>query len=186
MSGAEAAASGGGVLGWIKGHVPTREAIERNRLLRPVAGRILRPSLWRFNRRSVPRAAAVGAACTVLFPFAHMPIAALACVPARANVPLAVTITVPGTFVFGPIWYLALVIGRVVLRVDRQVPGRPIATNVHAHQGMLQWLAHGGPAMMVGLLVLAPVLAALAYAVGAALWRLRTVRKWRNRRVRKP
>ena len=61
MSGADAVAAGG-VLGWIKGHVPTREAIERNRLLRPVAGRILRPSLWHFNRRSVPRAAAVGAA----------------------------------------------------------------------------------------------------------------------------
>lgn len=178
--------AGGGVIGWIKGHVPTREAIERNRLLRPVAGRILAPSLWRFNRRSVPRAAAVGAVCTVLFPFAHMPIAAVASVPARANVPLAVAITVPGTFVFGPIWYVALKIGRVILQVDRQVPGSPIATNVHAHEGMLHWLAHGGPAMIVGLLVLAPLLGGAAYALAAAIWRLKTAQKWRNRRAHKP
>ena len=173
--------AGGGVGGWVRRHVPTREAIEGNRWLRPVAHHILKPSLWRFNRRSVPRAAAVGAACTVLFPFAHMPIAALASVPARANVPLAVAITVPGTFVFGPIWYLALQVGRVILQVDRDVPGRPIATNVPAHAGTLHWLAQGGPAMMVGLLVLAPVLAAMAYALAAAIWRVRIARQWRNR-----
>lgn len=172
-----------GFAAWVRHAVPTRESIERNRWLRPVSSRVLAPSLWRFNRRSVPRAAGVGALCTVLFPFAHMPIAALASVPARANVPLAVAITVPGTFVFGPIWFAALQIGRWLLRVDREVPGHPIATNVEAHEGVLHWLAHGGPAMMVGLLVLAPLLSATAYAIAALGWRWRVGRRWRARAI---
>ena len=174
-------AMGTGPLGWLKRHVPTREAIARNRWLRPVAHRILAPSLWRFNRRSVPRAAAVGALCTVLFPFAHMPIAALTAVPARANVPLAVGVTVTGTFVFGPIWILALKVGRWILRVDRSVPGHPIATNVDAHRGFLHYVVQGGPSLIVGLLVLAPLLAVIGYAVAALIWRVRIARRWRAR-----
>ena len=183
MSGAEAATPArGGVWGWLKGHVPTRESIERNRWLRPVSRHILKPSLWRFNRRSVPRSAAVGAVCTVLFPLAHMPAAALLSVPSRANVPLAVAFTLPGTLVFGFLLPFARILGRWVLRFDRQVPGAPIATNVHAHQGLFGWLALNGPATIVGLLLLAPLLGALSYALAAWGWRLRTARRWRNRR----
>lgn len=184
MTGADAGRPAG-LIGWIRGHVPTRESIERNRWLRPVSRHILGPSLWRFNRRSVPRGAAVGALCTVLFPLAHMPAAALICVPARGNVPLAVAITLPGTLVFGFILPIARMLGRWVLRIDRQVPGAPIATNVHAHQGLLGWVAHNWPATIVGLLLLAPVLAGLSYAAAAGFWRLRTGRRWRNRRGHK-
>ncbi|WP_425229615.1 DUF2062 domain-containing protein [Sphingomonas sp.] len=177
--------TGGGIGGWLRRHVPTRESIGRNRLLRPVAHLILKPDLWRFNRRSVPRAAAVGAVCTVLFPVAHMPAAALASVPARANVPLAVVITVPGLFIFPGILYVARQIGHFVLRLDRDVPGRPIAANVHIHHGFLAWLAANGPAAIVGLLILAPVLAIACYALAAWLWRVRVGRRWhRRRRVR--
>ena len=188
MSVADAAAPkepGGGIVGWIKGHVPTREGIARNRWLRPVAHHILKPDLWRFNRRSVPRAAAVGAVCTVLFPVAHMPAAAIASVPARANVPLAIGITVPGLLVFPGLLYLAKRIGSFILHIDRTVPGQPIATNVHAHHGFLAWLAQNGPAAIVGLLVLAPIVAAVCYGLAAWLWRLRVARRWRNRRKRK-
>lgn len=176
-------APSGRLAAWARHAVPTRESIERNRWLRPVSSRVLAPSLWRFNRRSVPRAAAVGAMCTVLFPFAHMPIAALASVPARANVPIAVAMTVPGTFVFGPIWFAAFRIGRWMLRLDREVPGHPIATGVEKHGGVLHWLAHGGPATITGLLVLAPLLSAAAYALAALAWRWRVGRKWRARSV---
>ena len=179
------------VIVWARHHVPTRESIERNRLLRPVAHLILRPSLWRLNRRSVPRAAAVGVGCTVLFPVAHMPLSALASVPARANVPLAVAITIPGTFVFGPIWVAALFIGRWLLRVDRVVPGHPIAFNAHAiaatahgHERALGWGRQGGHhvvPMIVGLLELAPLLSASAYGLAALAWRWRVGRRWRAR-----
>jgi uncharacterized protein len=169
--------------GWVRGHVPTHESIEANRFLRPVAHRILVPSLWRLNRRSVPRGVALGVFSGVLFPFAHMAIAAVLALPLRANVPTAVGTTLinnPITFV--PLMAGAYQIGHWVLRLDREVPGQPIATNVHAHAGWLHWLvAQGGPATIVGLLIIAVILSTLGYAATALGWRFWVGRKWRSR-----
>lgn len=170
-------------LGWARGHVPTRESMERSRFLRPVAHRILVPSLWRLTRRSVPRGVALGTATGILFPFAHMPLAAVLALPARANVPTAVATTLinnPLTTV--PIWWAAYRIGRWVLRLDHEVPGHPIESNVHANAGWLHWLlAQGGPAMVVGLLVLAGAAALLGYAGASLGWRWWIAHKWRHR-----
>lgn len=183
MTGAEVARHNG-VLGWLKRHVPTRESIERNRFLRPVAHRVLVPSLWRFNRRSVPRGVALGVLTGILFPFAHMPLAAMLALPARANVPVAVSATLLNNpLTFGPILYAAYQIGHWVLQFDSHVPGRPLATHVHGHVGMLHWIAAGGPPIIVGLIILAVALATAGYLLTGLVWRLRTLRKWRNRRA---
>jgi uncharacterized protein (DUF2062 family) len=171
------------VADWFRHHV-SREAIERNRFLRPVAHRVLAPSLWRFNRRSVPRGVALGVFAGILFPFAHMALAAALAFPFRANVPTAVGATLvnnPLTFV--PIMAGAYRTGRWVLRLDASVPGRPIASNVAQHAGWLHWLvAQAGPATIVGLVVLAVVLSAAGYGITALGWRLWIARKWRTRR----
>lgn len=168
---------------WLRHHVPTRESIAGNRILRPVAHRILVPSLWRLNRRSVPRGVALGIFSGILFPFAHMALAAVLALPFRANVPTAVATTLinnPVTFV--PLMAGAYQVGHWVLRLDRDVPGRPIATNVHANAGWLHWLvAQGGPATIVGLLLIAVVASAAGYGAASLFWRLRTARKWRRR-----
>ena len=189
MSGAETVAAkageSGGVLGWLKSHVPTREGIQRNRWLRPVAGRILAPSLWRFNRRSVPRGVALGVVTGILFPFAHMPLAAVLALPFRANVPVAVSTTlINNPVTIGPILFAAYKVGRWILQLDSAVPGRPIATNVHTHASLLHWVAAGGPAIIVGLLVIATAAAAAGYLITGWAWRLRIARRWRNRRKR--
>ncbi|MGN6374654.1 MAG: DUF2062 domain-containing protein [Sphingomonas sp.] len=164
-------------------HHVSREAIERNRFLKPVAHRVLAPSLWRFNRRSVPRGVALGIFAGILFPFAHMVLAALLAFPTRANVPTAVGSTLvnnPVTFV--PIMAVAYSVGRWVLRLDATVPGQPIASNVAHNAGWLHWLvAQGGPATIIGLVILAVLLSALGYAGTAFGWRLWIRRKWRNR-----
>ncbi|MEE2917065.1 MAG: DUF2062 domain-containing protein, partial [Pseudomonadota bacterium] len=41
------------IAAWSRRNLPTRESMERIRLLRPVAHRVLAPELWRFTRRSV-------------------------------------------------------------------------------------------------------------------------------------
>jgi len=172
-----------GFADWLRHHV-SREAIERNRILRPVSHRILAPSLWRFNRRSVPRGVALGIFAGILFPFAHMVLAAILAFPFRANVPTAVGTTLinnPITFV--PIMAASYRVGRWVLRLDAAVPGRPIASNVVHNVGWLHWLvAQGGPATIVGLVVIACALSAIGYAATAFGWRVWTARKWRNRR----
>lgn len=187
MSGAEAVApkdkSGGGVVGWLKGQVPTREGIERNRWLRPIAHRLLQPSLWRFNRRSVPRAVALGLLTGILFPFAHVPLAAVLALPVRANVPVAVSTTLLNNpITIGPLLWAAYRIGHWTLRLDAAVPGQPIASGVGGHVGLLHWIAAGGPPIIVGLLVLASGLAASGYFVTGWAWRFRIARRWRTRR----
>ena len=186
MIGADPASPGAvaRLFAWGSSHAPTRESIEANRFLRPVAHRILVPSLWRFNRRSVPRGVALGILTAILFPTAHMALAAMLALPLRANVPTAVGTTLinnPVTFV--PLLAGAYRIGHWVLRLDHAVPGHPIVTNVKANASLLHWLvAQGGPATMVGLVVIAVTLSTIAYFATGLLWRLRVARKWRGRR----
>jgi uncharacterized protein (DUF2062 family) len=182
----EPAGPGGRLINWVRHHIPTRESIEANRWLRPVAHRILVPHLWRFNRRSVPRGVALGLFSGVLFPFAHMGIAAVLALPFRANVPTAVGTTLlnnPITIV--PLMAGAYKVGHWVLRLDRDVPGRPLASNVKANEGILHWLvAQGGPSAIVGLVIIALVLAFVGYFVTALFWRLKIARKWRRRNLK--
>ena len=174
------------VAAWGRRHVPTQERIEANRYLRPVAHRILAPALWRFTRRSVPRGVALGLFTGILFPFAHMLLAALGALPLKANVPVAVGITLLNNPVtMAPLFFGAYEIGHWVLRVDRTVPGAPIARNVTANAGWLHWLvASGGPSTIVGLVILAVALSALGYLAASLVWRIRIARKWRARAAR--
>ena len=73
--------------------MPTREQMERNRMVRPFAHRILRSDLWRFTRRSVPRGVALGILVGVIVPFAQIFFAALLSFSVRANVPVAALTT---------------------------------------------------------------------------------------------
>jgi len=174
-------ASSGGVAGWFRHHV-SREAIERNRFLKPIAHRVLAPSLWRFNRRSVPRAVALGLATSTLVPVAHMPVTAVLSIPFRANIPIAVGVTIPSTFLIPGLWWSAYRIGHWVLHFDRRV-GHQIAHHVQANAGWLHWLfAQAGPATIVGLVIIAAVLSVVGYGATALGWRLWTARKWRTRR----
>lgn len=168
---------------WARHHVPTRETIEASRFLRPVAHRILVPALWRFTRRSVPRGVGLGILAGILFPFPHMALAAVLSLPLRANVPVAVGTTLinnPVTFL--PILAAGNRIGHWVLRLDHEVPGHPIATNVRANAGLLHWLFAQGGATIAGLAVMAITLSALGYFATSLIWRFRIARKWRNRR----
>ncbi len=171
-------------LGWARAHAPTPESIQRSRVLRPVAHRLLAPALWRFNRRSVPRGVALGMGTGILLPFAHMPLAAALALPARANIPVAVVMTLisnPVTFA-GIIWAEHR-LGRFVLRLDAGVPGRPVREV--ADMGWLHWLMSGAGTAAVGALVLAPFVAAAGYGVAALGWRWWTARRWATRRRRR-
>jgi uncharacterized protein len=155
--------------------------MERSRLLRPVAHRVLRPELWRFTRRSVPRGVALGMVTGVLAPVAQIPISAVLALPLRANIPAAALttfITNPVTTPF--LWGLAYWIGRWALRFDRVVPGTPVRDAAQA--GWLQWLlSDAAPAIAVGLLIVTAVLSVGGYFLSALGWRLWIARKWRHR-----
>ncbi len=171
------------LVGWAHRNLPTRESFERSRVLRPIAHRVLAPSLWRFTRRSVPRGVALGMITGILVPMGQIPASAVLALPFRANIPAAALTTfITNPLTTPPLWIAAYWVGRKILRFDASVPGAPIATKVSANIDWLQWLfAEAGPALIVGLLTVAVVGAALSYALAALGWRLWIARKWRKR-----
>ena len=167
------------IAAWSRRNLPTRESMERSRLLRPVAHRVLAPELWRFTRRSVPRGVALGMVAGILFPVAQIAIAALIALPFRANGPVAALVTfITNPFTTPFILFAAYQIGAWLLRSNAPAVAQPVAD---AATGWLQWLWDAGPPLVLGLLVLTAVAAALGYALAALGWRLWIARKWRHR-----
>jgi uncharacterized protein len=150
---------------WARDHLPTRESLASNRWTRPFAKYLLRPSLWRFTRRSVPRAVAVGLLIAPIIPVAHTGVAALLAVPVRANIVIAAATT----WLINPItmpafYYGAFQVGSMLLSAD------PVGA-----------LGKAG-ATALGTLVMAVVWSALGYLLSSLAWRLRIAQKWRARR----
>jgi uncharacterized protein (DUF2062 family) len=170
--------------GWLARLVPTREAIAANRWMRPFAGNVLRPDLWRFTRRSVPRGVALGLFIGVIVPMAHFVIAAVLAVVVRANVPAALAATFIGNpLTVAGLWWVGYRIGETVLHADALTHVAPVAATMQVTQTD-QFLAHltgAGEDTALGLLVIAVVCSALGYLVSAWLWRLRVMRKRRER-----
>ena len=164
---------------WCRRNLPTRESMESNRLLRPVAHRVLAPELWRFTRRSVPRGVALGMVAGILFPVAQIAIAAVLALPFRANVPAAALTTfITNPFTTPFIFVLAYQIGRWALRVDAPQVAPQVA---EVATGWLSKLWSMGPAFVTGILILTIVGAVGGYALSALGWRLWIARKWRHR-----
>lgn len=159
---------------WVKRNLPRREDMAQSRWIKPFAGRVLRPELWRFTRRSVPRGVALGALVGIIFPFAQILFAALLALPIRANVPVAALttfITNPLTTPF--IWFIAYEVGAFILRVDALTYGKPIGTAVQTTDvgNMMQWVTGAATITAFGLVVLGIVTSAILYVVTSFGWR---------------
>ncbi len=172
-----------GFIPWFKSKLPTREGIATNRWLAPVAHLILKPDLWRLNRRSVPRAFAVGLFVAPIIPIAHTGVAALIAVPARANIVIAAAVTwFINPLTIPPFYYAAYRIGQSIL-------GSGGAASINAmhkaeEKGLSNWLGwvlSEGRSLALGVFVMATVIAAVGYLLASFGWRVRVGRKWRNR-----
>ena len=173
----------------IKALLPTREQMEGNRWLRPVAHLLLRPALWRFTRRSVPRAVGVGlfVGIFVMVPFAQPLAAALIAIPCRANVPLCAGTTLLSNPLTTPLIILAaLWVGSALFGMH----GEPTTMVAMMRQGVpfeewTKWLlSSAAPALMSGLLTIAAVAGLLGWAIATFGWRLWIGHKWRAREHR--
>lgn len=171
------------ILRKIRDSLPTRESMEDNRWLRPVAHRVLAPALWRFTRRSVPRGVALGLMTGILIPLGQIPASAVLALPLRANIPVAAATTfLTNPITTPPLWIAAYWVGRQILQFDAALPGAPIATGASADLGWLDWLmVEAGPATLTGLVTLSIVGAALGYFLSAVGWRFWIAHKWKRR-----
>jgi len=156
-----------------------RDAILRSRLLRPFAHFFGHPSLWHFNRRSVPRALAVGLFAAFVLPIGQFALAALLAVPLRANVPLAAAATlVTNPITFPPIYIGAYELGGFLLHHSSSGGADELATSLGS-----KLLDVSGPTAL-GLLIFAVLSAATGFLVGTIWWRLRLSKRWRLSRTR--
>ncbi|WP_313534847.1 DUF2062 domain-containing protein [Sphingomonas sp.] len=158
--------------------IPSRESIATNRWLKPVAGRVMHASLWRFTRRSVPRGVALGMLTGILVPMGQIPASAILALPLRANIPAAAATTfLTNPFTTPPLWIAAYGLGSWMLGVH---VGRDVFEGDAA--AWLGWLVHhGGPALLTGLVTLAVAFAVLGYVGSGLLWRWWIVRKRKRR-----
>jgi uncharacterized protein (DUF2062 family) len=166
--------------GWVRRTMPTREAMARSRW---VPARALESQLWRFNRRSVPRGVALGLLVGILLPVAQVVLAAILCLPGRANVPVAALTTfVTNPFTTPFIWAASYAVGASLLRVDASVAGGPIDHLLAVTDGwaLLEWITSEGRVLALGLVVVAVVAAAAGYLLTSFAWRWWIVQKRRR------
>lgn len=162
---------------FLRKYQPALDAVRNHPLCVRYGGWLQHPRLWRFNRRSVPGAFAIGLfSGMVPGPF-QMLVALLLAVPLRQNIPVALATTFytnPLTIV--PLYVLAYAYGHFLMGTR--------APNVHIDPLHTHWtevLALGKP-LALGLLALALTLAAVGYTVAVIAWRIYVVRAWRRRK----
>jgi uncharacterized protein (DUF2062 family) len=174
---------------WWHANAPTRESLEHNKFLAPVAHRVLEPSLWRFTRRSVPRGVALGLLVGIflLIPGIQIAGAALLALPFRANIPLAAAMTFLSNPATTPlILWASVYIGNWML--GRTADASGFMTLVNEHASIRQWCAwlfsEAAPAMLLGLALISIGAAIVGYFLADWIWRHRMGRKWQARKLR--
>jgi uncharacterized protein (DUF2062 family) len=170
--------------GWISRHIPRRETIHENRLLRPFARHLSKPELWRLHRRSVPRGVAIGLGVGIIIPFMHMVIAALVAIPLRANVAIAAAFTLLiNPLTIPPMYYLAYRTGMWELRADAAVADPAVAAQASGELArFLFWIHEASGPIALGILTIAIGAALVGYVLTAAIWRVWLASKMRRRR----
>ena len=173
---------------WLAKNAPRREELAENRLMRPFAGHVFRSELWRFTRRSVPRAVGLGLFVGIFLMIPGLQIigAALVSVPFRANIPVAAAMT----FLSNPATTPFILVASIF--VGNAMGFHADTTTFYSlyehHAGLRQWFAwlasDAAPSLVSGLFVISTLTAAVGYVLSRWGWRWWTGRKWRRRQLR--
>lgn len=179
--------SSAAISAFVRRHVPTRDSVHNNRLLRPFAHRLTDPALWRLHRRSVPRAVALGLGIGIVIPFMHVVIAALLAIPIRANVAVAGAFTLLiNPLTIPPLYYAAYRTGAWELGSQQFAFTAPASAHVTGQAAnFLQWLHQSSGPWALGILTIAVAASVIGYVVSALSWRAFLAMRW-ARRQRRP
>lgn len=172
----------------LKRYLPDHETIRRNPWLRPFENSLLHPRLWHLNRRSAAGAVAAGLFCGLIPGPFQMPGAALCAILFRANLPLALVVTLySNPFTIVPLYLLAYQTGRLLIGDTAGFllpPTFSFAEFGAWTEAMHTWMLAVARPFAVGLIVLADALALAGYLLTRGAWRLYLVRHWHRRRRR--
>jgi len=173
----------------IKRHLPTRESIKQNRLLRWLGPRVHDPLLWYMNRNSVARGVAIGVFFGLLIPLAQIPAAALVALALRANLWVATLSTlISNPFTYGPIYLLAYRIGSSILppgASSSDLVDENTAVAVHWFIETINWLTGIGRPLVLGTFLMAVCSAVIGYFGVLMIWRIQVLLKLRRQRIKR-
>lgn len=173
--------------------LPSHESIAANRYIARLGPRLQHHNLWHLNRRSVAGGVAAGLFAG-LIPGSN-PVqflaASLLAVALKVNLPIAVAVTLySNPFTIVPLYYCAFKLGELALwKGHGELPDIAMALEGKGFREWiptaLDWLASVGKPLLVGLPLLAILLAVAGYALVDAAWRLHVSYEWRRRRIRR-
>lgn len=169
-------------------HAPSREEMLESRWLRPFGERVKRSDLWRFTRRSVPRAVFAGLFIGIFLMVPGLQIvgAALLSIPMRANIPIAAAMTFLSNPATTPFFLVAAIeVGnRMGFHADLASFEQLRTSGASVGTWLVWLLSDAAPALLSGLFIIALGMALVGYIVSLVGWRWWVGRKWRQRFAR--
>lgn len=173
--------------------LPSHESVRSNRHIARLGPWLQHHNLWHLHRRSVAGGVAVGLFAG-LIPGSNpvqFTAAALLAIAGRVNLPIAVLVTLySNPFTIVPLYFVAFELGRFALMEGGNgLP--PLAFGLEDKgisewiPAVLHWLASVGKPLVIGLPLLALLLAITGYFAVDWAWRLYVRCAWESRRRRR-
>jgi uncharacterized protein (DUF2062 family) len=167
--------------------LPSHATIHANRHIARFGARLTHHNLWHLHRRSVAGGVAVGLFAG-LIPGSNpvqFSVAALLAVGVRVNLPIAVIVTLySNPFTIVPLYLLAFKLGGwALLEPAGELPDFNVGGDSWSAwlAACLDWLLSAGKPLLVGIPLLASLLAIAGYALVRGGWRCYVTHAWRAR-----
>lgn len=173
-------------------YLPSSDTIRQHRYVACFGPRLQHPNLWHLHRRSVAGGVAVGMFAG-LVPGSNpvqFTVAALMAIGFHVNLPIAVLVTLySNPFTILPLYYTAFKLGQLaLLRGDSALPAFAAFEGKGVREWLsiaLDWIGSVGYPLLIGLPLLALVLALAGYLFVDWGWRLHVMIEWRRRQLRR-
>jgi uncharacterized protein len=176
----------------LRDRLPKPESILENQYLLWLKPWLGHPRLWHMHRGSVSLGVAIGAVTGLIPGPIQILTAILISIPLRANVLAAAAGTfVTNPFTFIPLYMLAFSMGTWVTG-EKMVKLMPPDFSFSWLEpwlivpAMFNWCVSLGPTLLVGLAILAVILALMGYFGTRIIWRIVVSRMWKTRHTRRP
>ena len=166
---------------FIKRYMPHPDRIKGNKSLRFLGQLIHDPNLWHLNRHSVARAMAIGLFWAMIPMPMQMLAAAATAIPARANLPISVSLVwLTNPLTMPPVFYCSYMLGSWLM--DTPAMHMPEEITLDWITGIL--VSHWQP-LYLGSLVGGVLVALAGYLLTRLYWSWWVRRSWRKRQQRR-
>jgi uncharacterized protein (DUF2062 family) len=173
--------------------IPSHDALMANRHVARLGPRLRHHNLWHFNRRSVAGGVAAGLFAG-LIPGSNpvqFTTGALLAIAGRVNLPIAVFVTLySNPFTIVPLYFCAFQLGQLALFHRGEAPASLVPDLSGKGFGewmpaVLEWMASAGKPLLLGIPLLALLLAVIGYFAVDWAWRLQVRCAWAARKRRR-